>query len=390
MLICPHCRVRAHITSRGPFRYLIEAPESARSPIYLPFWRLKGTLFKAAAFKIDPVALDSSIFARASVFPMRSLGNRQLPPVKYAAAGAPGRFVPPGLDFADAVLRTDNLAGGLREGASGPDAFEKAYVNEAAGIVFVPLSVDGGNLVDVARNAPAGQAPSPAVWDVLEGAAIEGLRWSPRFLSSMCPNCGWDLKGDKAADVFLCKNCNLGWQPRGEEFRPVVVNTIPAKGSDFVYLPFWRIGSDISGIKLSTYADLIRVANLPKAIKKEWETEDFAFWTPAFRVHPHLFLRVAKQVTITPFLGTLEPRAPEGSVHPVNLPLVEAVQTLKVVLATFGTPKRTIFQKLPEISVAPRKAKLVFVPCTPRGGELVQEELGIAVSKQALIYGKDV
>ncbi|MBI5844617.1 MAG: hypothetical protein HZB23_08115 [Deltaproteobacteria bacterium] len=393
MLICPACRVRVHITSRGPFRYYMEAPEGSGDFLYLPYWRLKGTVYKAvSSFKIDPVSLDSAHVGLKGAFALKDLpNNTKSPQLRFAERGVAGRFVPPELDLFQVLGKMDKAASGLKETASGPETYENAWVGESAGVIFAPYALDGGNVVDLINKKPVGPAPEQAAIDALAGAATDELHWMPRFLSSMCPQCGFDLKGDKTAEVFLCKVCNMGWYPRGDEFRPILVRTIPGKGNDLVYLPFWCIGSSIKGVKLDTYADLIRVANLPKAIKKEWETDDFYFWIPAFKIHPHLFLRVAKQVTITPFLGAMEARVPDsGSLLPVNFPLVEAMQSLKSVLATFGTPKRTIFLKLPEISITPKKGMLVYVPCTPRGGELVQEELGIAVSKQALIYGKDV
>jgi DNA-directed RNA polymerase subunit RPC12/RpoP len=393
MLICPTCRVRVHITSRGPFRYFMEAPESADEVLYIPYWRLKGTIYNAAAsFKIDPVVLDSAHSGVSPAFPFKTLSNRSFAqPLRFAARGVFGRFVYPELNLLNALDRMEEAAGGAKDESADSHNFERAYVGEAAGLIFAPVVAEGRELIDPVQNMPLGPALRPEVMRSIWEAPSRAPQWMPRFMASMCPHCGFDLKGDKTAEIFLCRNCNIGWHPRGDEFRPILVRTIPGKGGEMVYLPFWCINAAISGIKLGSYADLIRVANLPRAIKKNWETDDFYFWVPAFKIHPHLFLRVAKQVTISPFLGAMTPNVPEGgAIHPVNIPMVEAFQSLKVVLATFGTPKRTVFQKLPDISIKPQKALLVYVPCTPKGGELIQEELGIAISKQALIYGKDI
>ena len=54
----------------------------------------------------------------------------------------------------------------------------------------------------------------------------------------------------------------------------------------------------VKGIALKSYADLARAANLPKMIRPEWEGQEVYFWVPAFRLHPSLFLRLSKQMTL--------------------------------------------------------------------------------------------
>lgn len=391
LLSCPYCRVRLHLTStKGPFRYAMAPKDAPGDLVYIPYWRFKGTVYKAVPFKIDPHLLDATLVAMSPGYAPKSLGLRtQTQHLSFATREVTGRFAKPGLSFDQALARIENQVQSIRGGDK--ENFEKAYIGETTSLIFAPYKIEGNTLVDAILNQPAGTLPDAAKKE-LESSLVETLTWAPTFISAMCPYCGWDLKGDKEALVLVCKGCNAGWYPQGQEFKQVAVGTLPAKGNekDVVYLPFWRIVPDITGMKLASRADLIRVANLPKAIQKEWETEDFAFWVPGFKVHPHLFLRASRQVTLTPFTGDIEMKGPPGESHPVNLPLAEAVQSLKVVLATFGKPPRTVFQRLPKIEITPRKGMLVFVPCKSQGGELVQEELGFAISKQALFYGKDM
>jgi hypothetical protein len=64
---------------------------------------------------------------------------------------------------------------------------------------------------------------------------------------------------------------------------------IPTKKENILYLPFWRIKADISGTELHTYADLVKIANLPKAVQKDWHHNEFHFWSLAFKVKPQFF-----------------------------------------------------------------------------------------------------
>ena len=65
-----------------------------------------------------------------------------------------------------------------------------------------------------------------------------------------------------------------------------------------MYLPFWRIKAGVSGIDLDSYADLVKIANLPKAMQENWNDVPFYFWAPAFKIRPKVFLRLANNVTL--------------------------------------------------------------------------------------------
>ncbi|MEW5733654.1 MAG: hypothetical protein AB1921_02305 [Thermodesulfobacteriota bacterium] len=389
LLMCGHCRVRLYVTSQGPFRYCLDVKNGGDDLLYLPYWRFRGIMYKAVPFKIDSQIVDATTLALPESHVPRSMGIRpQTLHMRFAARGVEGRFVRPVLPFPEALETIEKQIQTVRDDQV-EEVYEKTYLGETASIVFAPFLVSGNTLVDAVLKKPVATLGPQEIGE-LTGSLAQLSRWSPRFLSAICPFCGWDLKGDKSGVVFVCKGCNSGWSPRGEEFRKILVKTIFSRDEKAIYLPFWRIEVETKGIKLKSYADMIRVANLPKAIRQEWETEPFSFWIPAFKVHPHLFLRTAKQVTLTPFSGEVEEKAPGLKAYPANLPLSEAAQSLKIVLATFGKPLRTIFQGLSRVHFKPEKATLVYAPFSEKASDLVQEELGIAISKQALYYGKDL
>jgi hypothetical protein len=388
LLACPFCRVKLLMTSKGPFRYCLDLKEPVKDVIYLPYWRFRGTLYSVVPYQIDPQILDASILATTVSYAPQTLGLRpQTLRLRFAVKGMAGKFAGPRIPFDYGLKLIERQLEGIRvDGGQG--AIEKAYIADTTSIVFAPYYVQGVAFYDAILKKPVGRVAQAGVG--IDPSLLIAHEWTPGFVPAMCPECGWDLKGERDSSVFLCGKCNSAWQPRGDSFLRIGVGTIKGTAPDMVHLPFWKISASISGVPLATYADLIRVANLPKAIKAQDEKEPFAFFVPAFKVHPHMFLRIARQVTSSPFKGPVEDALPSGASHPVNLPLAEAVQGLKIVFATFAKPRQTMFQRLPEIVIRATKGVLVYAPCFQQGAELVQPELGFGIAKQALFYGRSL
>ena len=120
--------------------------------------------------------------------------------------------------------------------------------------------------------------------------------WRLNFLSTLCPKCGWDLEGHKDALVLLCHNCNSAWKPGKKRLQNLKFGYIPSAEADMAYLPFWRIRCGISGLDLDTYADLVRLANLRKVPKPEWQEIPFRFWSLGFKIRPQTFLPLSTKI----------------------------------------------------------------------------------------------
>lgn len=389
VLICPFCKVKLHITSQGPFRYCMDLGEQPGEVIFIPYWRFKGTLFAAAENKINPKLLDASIQASEISCAPQSLGLRpRLLHLRFATKELPGAFIKPKLPFEKALETIESRLKGVNVAAVSEQSFEKAYIGDTTSLIYAPFFVRDGQLYDAILKKSVGDLPKGT--DSFDQSLISTQKWAPNFLSAMCPHCGWDIRGERDSCVFLCNNCNSAWRPKGEKFKRVTVKTIGGHKKGQKFLAFWKIKAEISGLDLASRADFTRVANLPKAVTEEMENEEFFFWIPAFKVHPHLFLRLSRHVTSSPFREKIEDSLPEGDIHPVNLPLGEAAQSLKICVATFAKPRRTMMVKLPNIQVTPKKGELVFVPFAREGSELVNKEINFSVSKQALHYGRNL
>jgi hypothetical protein len=164
----------------------------------------------------------------------------------------------------------------------------------------------------------------------------------------------------------------------------------PEKGDGWVYLPFWRIQADVAPIRLETYADLVRTANLPKVVQPGWDKIPFRFWNPAFKVRPQSYLTIASNVTLNQPTEKPEEGPPRDRFHSVTLPLSEALETLKLNLANFMRPLERRAELIPQLDIRPRRFKLVYIPFQDTRLELVQPRLNLAVNKNVLSHAKNL
>ena len=155
-------------------------------------------------------------------------------------------------------------------------------------------------------------------------------------------------------------------------------------------MPFWRIKANVSGIRLQSYADLIKVANLPKVVQKGWDKVRFHFWCPAFKVRPQNFLQIAGSMTVSQTLKTLTPKMPEGTRYPANLPIKEAVESLKLNLANFMRPRDRMTELITSIDIKPESYLLTYIPFREDRHELIQPEINLAINRNMLGLAKNL
>ncbi len=144
----------------------------------------------------------------------------------------------------------------------------------------------------------------------------------------------------------------------------------------------------IDGIQLETYADLIKVANLPKVPTEAWEHTPFYFWSPAFKINPALFLRWCKQLTMTPAEVNLTTGDfPAKTIYPVTLPVTEAAESFIITLASLMANKRRLLDLSSSLKFTLENSFLVLHPFTISPKELVHTKLGFSMDRTALNFG---
>lgn len=380
LFACPFCRVKSFLPENGYLRYVLPyPPASAGKPVvYFPYWRFKGTLFSSNPAETVYRFIDISHQGTESeIFPA-SLGFRsQTLKLRFALPETTGIFIKPELSPGDIVRIAEKRFSD--KGVGGPVI--QSFIGETTSIIYSPFYVKE-KLWDAVLNKPV-SATLPGDFDLNIFRAGKP-DWTISFIPAICPACGWDLAGERDSLVLLCKNCNSAWQPAGKKFGKINFGCIPESDKDCLFLPFWLIRAGISGIALDSYADLAKIANLPKVVQSGWKDISFKFWIPAFKVRAQHFIRLATHMTLAQPDNEIKNNVPAGTLHPVTLPVSEAIESFKTVIAGFIKPKKNYFPLLPDVRITPEDFTLVYVPFEKGHHDLMQVEYQMALNKALL------
>ena len=341
-------------------------------------------LFSCLTDGIENRYVDMSHQAvKSDLFPI-SVGLRsQALKLRFATANDNGYYLKPSFPRKQVIdIFTNRLNMGLPE-----PVLKQDYIGETLSIIYSPFYITD-KIHDAVLNKPLN-------WKIPEGfdgAEFPGGApdWKINFLPTLCPNCGWDMEGEKDSLALSCKNCNTLWQAGKKGFTPLNFGKIPIGEEDTVYLPFWRIKANISGINLSSYADLVKEANLPKVVQDGWEKIDFRFWVMAFKVRPQKFLQMATHMTLAQPREKITPQLPEKKMLPVTFPLKEAVNSLKLLLVNFAKPQKPILHRLDEITITPKSYILMYVPFREKQHEFIQPHYQMAIIKNHLALARNL
>ena len=359
------------------------APEN-KELVYFPYWRFKGMLFSSTPAGIRYRFIDVSHQAIPSKdFPI-SVGLRsQTLKLKFILPEAKGRFLAPQMPLEQTIRIFEDR---FRKDLPKP-ILHQSHIGETISLIYSPFYIEE-KVYDAILNKPVSMHLS---------ADFDATSWPDgrsggqiRFIPALCPACGWELSGPKESLVLSCRNCSSLWEAVNKEFKKLNFAHIAGKEDDLTYLPFWRIKAKTSGITLDSYADLVRVANLPKAVPEGGKDMAFCFWAPAFKVRPQKFLSLSRNITLLQPREKLITELPEGHLHPVTLPVSEAIESLKINLAGFLKPPKTVVSKLPDIVIKPKSFALVFIPFVDKHHELVQPLFHQAVNKNQLSLAKNL
>ena len=382
VLTCPFCGVR-NALARGMARFILPHVERPGTLIHVPYLRCKGSVFSCNLSGVAHRVVDTTVAAvPVNVLP-HTLGYRpQAMKLHYASDSLPTTYLQNKLTIDEAI----SLAEGLHQAAAkNAPPLHQEWIGETISLIYLPLIVDDDTVFDGVTGDPLAKLPQSE--DIFKPISLPSLDWQIKLLPTICPNCGWDLSCEQESVVLLCPNCDTAWQESGGKLTGLPFETVPAKGEDAIHLPFWRLEVTFSGIEINSLADFIRLTNLPRAIQPEWEDIEMAFYCPAFKIRPKIFLRIASQLTAaqlpTKGVATIPPRC-----APISLEAGEAEESVKLILASAAIAKRNILPKLPDISVTVHRNQLVFLPFFDNGYELCQEEMKVVINKQILELGK--
>jgi hypothetical protein len=297
--------------------------------------------------------------------------------LKFVTPETKGHFLTPTVSYAQALEKVAQ-----RMNAFLPKSLlHMAHIGETFSMLYAPYYVKQG-LYDAIINRPMASQPPPD-FD-LQSYPGEKANGGIQFLATLCPDCGWDLQGARDSLVLDCRNCSTVWKPSHNGLKKIAVAHVACADGDAIYLPFWRIEADVTGFDLNTYADLVKLANLPKVVQHHQTDDAFYFWGLAFKVRPQNYLNLATRMTLAQPSGDMLDQPPTQRMHPVNLPLQEAIETMKLTLANFVKPRQLVADYLPAVEIRPRRFLLAYIPFVEKPHELVHPSLHLAINKNQL------
>lgn len=393
---CEFCRVKSCICAQGFPRYMFarsleamshpDAPEDAHL-VFVPYWRFKGLCYTCTPAGMSHRFLDISALALERSFPGLpvSLGVRaQALPLKQITPKTSGRFLRP----ADMTRVLDQAQQRSFRMAGQTDTGFTEHIGETLSLIYAPFYRRSGRLVDAIVNRAVGPlAESNPGLNHLPDCRPEK---QTRFVPGICPACGWDLEGASDSLILMCRNCRTLWKPGKQELARIDFRCARPGSKTDVMVPFWRIQARISGLPLSSMADLARLANLPRAILPEWEQQDLFFWAPAFKVRPRIFLGLTSRLTLGQPDPDLDRQIHELTHVPVTLPIHEAVQSIRITLAGLAKPITERLPGLTDLKITPVRATLVYLAFEDQVHDYVHTGLKAGINKNALALASNL
>ncbi len=387
LFTCEFCQVTSYLLEEGHFHYVLphNAPDHEEL-FYFPYWRFKGMLFSVAASGINERFVDVSLQAIESRHFPATLGLRsQALKLQFVTPEKTGLFLDP-VHSVDQLMEIIDLR--FSKTLSKP-ILHKNHIGENISLIFAPFYLRERKLFDAVLNHPISVTPS----DDFQLDQFQGhpARRHLNFLPTLCPQCGWDLWGQRDSLAMHCGNCTSVWFPRKGQLTKTNTAYLKADFPQIKYFPFWRINADVFGVPLSSYGDFIRLANIPKAVQSHWENTPFCFWGPAFKVRPQRYLQLTSGITVSQPLQELTPGTPQSDrLISANLPLEEAIETLKLNLANLIRPIQVMAANIQAIHIKPKRCLLVYIPFEERVHEFVQPDLTLAINKNQLALASNL
>lgn len=385
IFFCPYCNVKSFLVAPGYFRFVLPHRATDKDIIYVPYLRFRGNVYFCESRSVGYRVVDITHVGLSFNGMPVSLGLRpQAMKMKFLTRDTVGSFLKFSLKAHDILSK----AGKLSSASSDSRIFHRAYIGETLSVIYLPLYLKENRLFDAILNRPV--ATCSQGQDILGLTANKKPRWGLTFVPILCPQCGWNLEGERDSVVLTCGNCDTAWQASKGNFVRVNLSVVQGKEENTVYLPFWKISAKAKGVEINSFADFIRVTNQPRVVGKAWEDRDMSFWSPAFKIRPKIFLHVSRQMTLSQKDFPAQETIPKKDLYPVTLPQTEAIQNMKLTLASSAIDKKKILPLLPSIKFDPGQAVLVYLPFTDTGHEMIQEHTNVSINKNALRFGRQL
>lgn len=383
ILTCPHCDVQSYLFSSDYFRYILPHKAADKEIIHIPYLRFRGNIFFCTETMVDHKVIDITQTGVDLKGIPASLGFRpQAMKARFAGRDTAGRFMKFTLKAIDILTRAAKLTTNEEK----DDLLHRAFIGETMSIFYLPVYIENEKLHDAILKRALTEVKVSE--EDIESRIGHEAPHTVSFIPMLCPECGANMNGERESAVLLCDNCFKAWEVKDGRFNEVKMIISGKPDDDTVYLPFWKIQARTRGVDIETFADFIWLTNQPFIIDKARGSVPMSYFSPAFKIRPKLFLNLARQFTIMQIneFSPLE-AIPVKGMHPVTIPLSEAVQALKVILASTAVMKKNILPYLPQISFEIDDEGLVYLPFKKTRFDMIYEETGLSINRQSLEFG---
>ena len=129
---------------------------------------------------------------------------------------------------------------------------------------------------------------------------------------------------------------------------------------------------------------------MPVVVQNGWNELPFRFWIPAFKVRPRIFLRLASNITLAQPNQKLITELPDTRLHPTNLPIEDAIETLMITLADFVKPRSVFVDRFDSIQIDAKSFALVYLPFNEEHHEFIQPDYQVAINKNAMALSSNL
>lgn len=391
LIQCEFCDVTNFRLDLSASRYVLpySLPEDVDESelIYVPYLRFKGTVYFVENDQVRYKIVDTTRLALELHALPPSLGLRpQVMRIRPVTSKVHGKFFLQTIPVKAAFLQAAKLVD-LFSDKNKKQLLHRAFIGETISLIYQPLYIRNGNVIDAVDKRILGAVS--LLGDRPKSCASKKA-WEPLFISTICPECGGLLKGERDSRVLRCGNCNLHWAE--EKKRLVKINWSVAENTRKYpkYFPFWKIHFAATGCDIRDFGGLIRFTNQPIIAPKSTQQEPLYFLIPAFKINPKTFLQIASQLTIA------QGKIPEGgpmekvSSHPVTLNKSEAIQAIKSILAHLTVGKKKKLLHLPQIAIEVSHSELVFLPFAKKVHDYIQIHTPAALQVAAVRYGRSL
>ena len=375
---------RTYRNGQDTLMYVLPNNAPDKEIIYVPYLRFKGSVFFCGEISSGHRIIDiTQTGVKLKGIPV-SLGLRpQAMKARFVTDETPGEYIRFSLKAVDIL----NRAAKLSTLSDKEEIFHRAFIGETMSIMYLPIYLEQERLYDAILNRLLANLNECA--DAIDSQLIKKIPGSISFIPTICPKCGWTMKGERDSVVLLCENCVTAWEVKDKKYSNIKMIVSGEPDDDRIYLPFWKITAKTNGIDIKTFADFLRITNQPVMINGNNNSGPMSYWSPAFKIRPKMFLQLARQFTIIQKNEFDEiDSMPLKDTFPVTLHLSEAIQALKMILASSTIMKKNVIPFLPRISFTVEEKILVFLPFRKTRYDMINDELEVSVNRQSLEFGR--